>query len=103
MKSAIRLIAFSALAIFQLAPAYADRYAFDWERPGYQEPNAQPGKSRAQVMEELAQARSSGELAVRDNAYPYIPQAASVRTREEVKQELLSASDQFDYSLYGRN
>jgi Domain of unknown function (DUF4148) len=103
MKSVIRLITFSALAIFQLAPAHAERYAFDWERLGYQEPNAQLGKSRAQVIEELAQARSSGELAVRDNAYTYSAPTVSVRTREEVKREAFSASSSFDPAQYFHN
>jgi Domain of unknown function (DUF4148) len=103
MKSAIRLITFSALAIFQLAPAHAERYGFDWDQPGYQEPNAQPGKSRAQVIEELAQARSSGELAVRDSAYPYSAPAVSSRTREAVKQETFNSSNRIDSPLYRHN
>jgi Domain of unknown function (DUF4148) len=99
MKTAIRLITFSILAILQLTPAHAERFAFDWERPGYQEPNAQPAKSRAQVIDELAQARSSGELDVQDNDYPHSATDTSMRTRKEVKQEALSAPNQSDSSL----
>lgn len=102
MKSVTQVIALSTLALLQvqLAPAYAERYAHDREKPGYQEPNTQPGKSRAQVLEELAQARSSGELDIPDNAYPRIAPVASNRTRNAVRQEALSASNRFNSDLY---
>jgi Domain of unknown function (DUF4148) len=103
MKSVIQLIAFSALAAVQLAPAHAERFGFDWERPGYQDPSNQPAKSRAQVTQELAQARASGELKVRDNTYPYAAPAISKRTREAVKQETSNASNRFDSPLYRHN
>lgn len=52
------------------------------------------GKSRAQVIEELKQARADGSLSVADYDYPALPAFVSTKTRAQVIEELKVAQAQ---------
>lgn len=67
-------------------------------------PKAEHQKTRAEVREELAEARQNGTLSVIDSQYPEIPESAPGKTRMQVKSELQQSKasgeyEQFD-SLY---
>lgn len=50
-----------------------------------------PGKSRAQVVEELKQARAAGLMPAGDANYPALPAFVSTKTRAQVIEELKQA------------
>ncbi|MBP0598721.1 DUF4148 domain-containing protein [Herbaspirillum sp. LeCh32-8] len=50
-----------------------------------------PGKTRAQVIEELKQARAAGLMPVGDADYPKLPAFVSTKTRAQVIEELKQA------------
>ncbi|MFJ3044768.1 DUF4148 domain-containing protein [Herbaspirillum chlorophenolicum] len=52
------------------------------------------GKTRAQVIEELKQARADGTLTVGDYDYPRLPAFVSTKTRAQVIEELKVANAQ---------
>ncbi|MBB5390646.1 MULTISPECIES: DUF4148 domain-containing protein [unclassified Herbaspirillum] len=52
------------------------------------------GKTRAQVIEELKQARADGTLTVSDYDYPRLPAFVSTKTRAQVIEELKVANAQ---------
>jgi hypothetical protein len=94
MKNAIHLIALGAAALAQLSIASAEAPAFDWEKPGYQAA-AVSGKSRAEVMAELNEARASGTLSSSlERDYPAVQEMASTeggKTRAQVRAEAIEA------------
>lgn len=93
MKNAIRFIALGAAALAQFSTASAEAPVFDWEKPGYQATTG-PGKSRAEVIAELNEARSSGTLSVLDQDYPAVQKVVSAgggKTRAQVRAEAIEA------------
>lgn len=52
-----------------------------------------PGKTRAEVMRELDQARKDGLMDFADHEYPIVRAAGQSKTRAEVRQELEQARE----------
>jgi hypothetical protein len=93
MKYAIHIIAVGVATLAQFSAASAEAPLFDWEKPGYQAA-AGPGLSRAQVIEELKEARSSGRLSMSEQDYPTSPQVVGTgegKTRAQVRAEAIEA------------
>ena len=93
MKTAIHLIAMGVAALTHFSMASAEAPVFDWEKSGYQAAYVS-GKSRADVIAELNEARSIGTLSVSDRDYPTIQQAVSTedgKTRAQVRAEAIEA------------
>ena len=93
MKNAIRLIAMGVATLAQFSTASAEAPVFDWEKPAYQAA-AGSGLSRAQVMAELKEARSSGMLSFSERDYPAFQAVVSSgegKTRAQVRAEAIEA------------
>ncbi|KAF1036274.1 MAG: hypothetical protein GAK35_04096 [Herbaspirillum frisingense] len=57
----------------------------------YAQSPASQGKTRAQVIEELKQARADGSMIISDAEYPRLPAFTSTKTRAQVIAELQQA------------
>ncbi|MFJ3055964.1 DUF4148 domain-containing protein [Herbaspirillum sp. NPDC087042] len=58
----------------------------------YAQTSAAQGKTRAQVIEELKQARAAGQVDVSDANYPVLPTFVSTKSRAQVIEELKAAT-----------
>jgi Domain of unknown function (DUF4148) len=93
MKNAVYIIALGTAALAQSSSASAEAPVFEWEKPGY-EAATLPGKSRAEVIAELNEARSNGTLSMSDRDYPAFEEVARIedgKTRAQVRAEAIEA------------
>ena len=83
----------TALAVFATAaPVFANDIYYPDEGRG-QTSSGMPGKTRAQVSDELQQAYRQGLLDQNDEVnYPPSPAPRSVRSRDEVRNEAIQAA-----------
>jgi hypothetical protein len=88
MKFSMRHIAVAALPLLFVAAAHAQSEGNNKDKPDMQAPVVGAAASRAEVIEQLDQARAKGQLLHNDSDPVMVQPVASAVSRETVKQEL---------------
>jgi hypothetical protein len=64
--------------------------------------NVPASKSRTQVQEELQQARLDGSIGFTSEGYDFAARTASVKTRDQVRAELMAARESGEFAALNR-